>query len=114
MMESINLAVPFENFLPLISEVSSTFNEIVDVYQSAEHNKRISGIILDRTQVAGAAVKNLKNRRDQNVDFFTKENYFHLQKLIVLIRRMRKFIEETSQLKGLSKYIRAKSIEKTV
>ena len=112
-VESVTkVAVPFANFLPLIGEVASICNEIVDVYQAAEHNKRICGIMLDRVQVAETAVKDLKNRRDQTVDFFTEKNYVHLQKLIALIRKIRKFAGDISQLKSLSKYVQAKSIEK--
>ncbi len=107
------VAVSFGKFLPLISEVATIFNEIVEVYQAAEHNKRICGVMLDRVQIAETAVKNLKNRRDENEEFFTQKNFFHLQQLIAVIRKIRKFIGEISQLKGLSKYIQAKSIEKT-
>src|SRR6266508_1453484 len=96
-----------------MGEVDTIFNEIVEIYQAAEHNKRICGVMLDRVQIAQTAVKNIKNRRDENINLFTKENFFHLLKLIVVIRKMHKFIGEISQLKGLSKYIQAKSIEKT-
>src|SRR5579859_1891494 len=65
------VAVPFANFLPLIGEVAKLFNEIVDIYQKAEHNKRICGVMLDRVQVAETAVINLKNRREENENFFS-------------------------------------------
>src|SRR5947209_7741083 len=76
-----NAAVPFANFLPLIGEVARLCNEIVDIYQTAEHNKRICGVMLDRVQVAETAVRNLKNRREENEDFFSEENYINLHKL---------------------------------
>ncbi|CAI2178739.1 5396_t:CDS:2, partial [Funneliformis geosporum] len=111
---ALNLAVPFVNFLPLITEVAKIYNEIVEIYQAAEHNKKICGILLDRVQVADADVKNLKNRRDENVKFFSEKNLFNLNKLLNVIVKIRKFVEEISQLKGLKKYIQAKNIEKRV
>ncbi|CAB4387763.1 unnamed protein product [Rhizophagus irregularis] len=36
------IVVPFTKFLPLISEIGNIFNEIVDLAQAAEHNKRTS------------------------------------------------------------------------
>jgi hypothetical protein len=107
-------AVPFANFLPLIGEVSRLCNEIVEIYQTAEHNKRICGVLLDRVTVAETAVKNLKNRREENIDFFSEENYINLQKLVGVIGKMRKFLGEISQLKGLYRYVQSKNIEKLV
>ncbi|CAI2166368.1 16326_t:CDS:2 [Funneliformis geosporum] len=109
-----SVLVPFSNFLPLITEVTQVFNEIIKIYQTAEHNKKICGILLDRVQIADTAVRNLKNRRDENVDFFSKFNFVHLQKLVHVVGRIRKLVEEISQLTGLSKYIQAKSIESDV
>ncbi|CAB5192502.1 unnamed protein product [Rhizophagus irregularis] len=108
-----NVAVPFANFLPLIGEVSRLLKEIVDIYQTAEHNKRICGVMLDRVTIAESAIKNLKVRREENEDFFSEENYINLQKLVTVVGKIRKFLAEISQLKGLQKYIQAKNIEKT-
>src|SRR6266498_5118908 len=108
------VTVSFAKFLPLVGEVAKIFNEIVEIYQTAENNKRICGIMLDRVQMADAAVRNLKKRRDENLEFFSERNFFNLHKLVTIIVKIRKFIGEISQLKGLSKYIEAKNIEKTV
>ncbi|CAI2162738.1 18464_t:CDS:2 [Funneliformis geosporum] len=109
-----NLAVPFGNFLPLITDIAKIFNEIVKIYQTAEHNKRICGILLDRVQVADKAVRNIKHSREESSEFFSEKNLFNLQKLLNVIVKIRKFVEEISQLKGLHKYIHAKDIEKSV
>ena len=47
-------------FLPLIGEVAAILKEIVEIHQSAEHNKRICGIMYDRVSIAETAIKNLK------------------------------------------------------
>jgi hypothetical protein len=105
-------AVPFANFLPLIGEVARICNELVEIYQTAEHNKRICGVMLDRVQIAETAVRNLKNRREDNEDFFSEENYINLHKLVNVITKIRKFVAEISQFKGLYKYVQARNIEK--
>ncbi|CAI2179327.1 17346_t:CDS:10, partial [Funneliformis geosporum] len=105
---------PFAVFLPLITEVTQVFNEIIKIYQTAEHNKKICGIFLDRVQIADTAVRNLKNRRDENVEFFTTNNLLHLQELVNVISKICKFVGEISQLTSLSKYIQAKNIENSV
>ncbi|CAJ0827907.1 7102_t:CDS:2 [Entrophospora sp. SA101] len=99
-------------FLPLISEVGAIVVEIIDLYQTAEHNKRICGSLLSRVTTAQNAVNTLKIRRLENEDLFkSKEYYKNLQKLVNVIRKIQKFIADVSQLKGLRKFMLAHSIE---
>ncbi|CAG8471266.1 10392_t:CDS:2 [Cetraspora pellucida] len=42
-------------FFPLITEISSIVNEIISLYQTAEHNKRICGSLLARATAAQTA-----------------------------------------------------------
>lgn len=95
------------NFLQLIVEVTKIYNEIVEIYQTAERNKKICEDILNRVQVAEASVRNLKDRKE----FFTEENYIKLYRLVNIIRKMRQFLVEITQLKGLKKYIHSKAIQ---
>ena len=99
-------------FLPLISEVGAIVVEIIDLYQTAEHNKRICGSLLSRVTTAQNVVNTLKIRRLENEDLFkSKEYYKNLQKLVNVIRKIQKFIADVSQLKGLRKFMLAHSIE---
>jgi hypothetical protein len=107
-----NVIVPFSKFVPLIAEVANILDQIVDLYQSAEHNKRICGSLIDRVSAAEAAVRNLKIRRDQNKSFFNQKNLILLQRLVHNIQQIKRFVSEVSQLKGLTKYVQAKSIER--
>ncbi|EXX56325.1 uncharacterized protein OCT59_023059 [Rhizophagus irregularis] len=107
-----SVIVPFSKFIPLVAEVTNILDQIVELYHSAEHNKRICGALIDRVSAAEAAVRNLKIRRDQNKSFFNQKNLILLQRLVNNINQIKKFVGEVSQLKGLSKYVQAKSIEK--
>ncbi|PKK74134.1 hypothetical protein RhiirC2_308537 [Rhizophagus irregularis] len=107
-----NVAVPFANFLPFIEEVSRLLKEIVDIYQTAVINKGICGVMLDRVAIAESATKNFLKVRE-NEEFFSAENYINLQKLVTVVGKIRKFLAEISQVKGLKKYTQAKNIEKT-
>ncbi|CAG8699990.1 14333_t:CDS:1, partial [Acaulospora morrowiae] len=99
-------------FVPLMSEISNIVNEIIQLYQTAEHNKRICGSLLSRATSAETAVNNLKIRRFENEDMFrSKEYYKNFQKLVSIISRIKDFIAEVSQIKGLRKFLVAKSIE---
>ncbi|GBC03860.1 hypothetical protein RclHR1_05370005 [Rhizophagus clarus] len=108
-----NVIVPFSKFIPLVTEVANILDQIVELYHSAEHNKRICGALIDRVSAAEAAVRNLKIRRDQNKNFFNQKNLILLQRLVNNIHQIKKFVGEVSQLKGLTKYVQAKSIEKS-
>ncbi|CAG8666644.1 14004_t:CDS:2 [Cetraspora pellucida] len=107
------IELPFTKFFPLIGDVASIFRELVDIYQTAEHNKRICGVLLDRVGAAEAAVRNLDIRRDDNRQFFTERNYIIFRKFIGVIKRIKNFANEISQITGLRKYLQAKSISQT-
>ncbi|CAG8502454.1 3212_t:CDS:2 [Scutellospora calospora] len=99
-------------FVPFISEIASIVEEIITLYQTAEHNKRICGSLLSRATAAENAVNNLKIRRLENEDLFkSKEYYKNFQKLVSVISKIKIFIEEVSQIKGLRKFLASKSIE---
>ncbi|RIA91621.1 kinase-like domain-containing protein, partial [Glomus cerebriforme] len=74
------IAVPFSKFLPIISEVANTFNEVIDTAQTAKHNKRICNSLQQRVYAAVLAVLDLKVHRDKQ-EYFTELNYLCLQNL---------------------------------
>ncbi|POG71359.1 hypothetical protein GLOIN_2v65477 [Rhizophagus irregularis DAOM 181602=DAOM 197198] len=104
--------VPFTNFLPLIKEIGSVFEAIIDIVEAAEHNKRTCKVLKERVRVAKLAVQQLREEKDEKEDFFNKNNYSSLQELAGIIKQIEKFVLEISQMKTLTKYIKAKNTEK--
>ncbi|CAG8716822.1 17216_t:CDS:2, partial [Acaulospora morrowiae] len=99
-------------FIPLIADISIIVQEIVNLYQVAEHNKRICGALLSRATAAETAVRDLQIRRLENESLFrSKEYYKNFQKLLVTIGNIKRFIKEVSQIKGLRRFLMANSIE---
>ncbi|RIA86220.1 kinase-like domain-containing protein, partial [Glomus cerebriforme] len=72
--------VPFIKFSPLINEIGNILNEVIDIAQAAEHNKRICNSLKQRVYAANLAVFGLKVRRDEQ-EYFNKKNYLCLQNL---------------------------------
>ena len=107
------IIVPFAKFLPLISEIGNIINEVIEIIQVAEHNRRTCHFLLQRVSSANLAVFNLKINHQHNRKFFNSKNYLYLQNLVNVIILIKKFIIEISQMKTLLKYIQAKSIERT-
>ncbi|CAG8511754.1 389_t:CDS:2, partial [Acaulospora colombiana] len=99
-------------FLPLVAEIVNMVNEIVQIYQTAEHNKRICGSLMSRATAAENSVNLLTIRRSENEDLFrSKEFYMNFRKLVTVIEKIKMFIEEVSQIKGLRRFLSARSIE---
>ncbi|CAG8633736.1 5659_t:CDS:2 [Dentiscutata heterogama] len=107
------IAIPFSKFVPIIGDIVCVTDEITLIYQSAEHNKRISRVLVDRIASVETSIRLLKIHKDDNKKFFNQENFVVMQKLSDNIQKIKKFIGEVTQLKGLSKYIHAKSIKST-
>ena len=84
-------------FIPLIGEITQLVSDIINLYQTAEHNKRICGSLLSRATTAETAVNMLKIRRLENEEVFkSKEYYKNFQKLVTIIGKIKTFIEEVS------------------
>ncbi|CAI2182933.1 3476_t:CDS:2, partial [Funneliformis geosporum] len=111
--EAATAAVPFAKFIPLISEIGNVLNEIVEIVQAAEHNKRTCEALLQRVHVAELAVFDLRIRRNEKKEFFVNRNYLYLQNLVNVIANIKKFAGEISQMNTLTKYLKSKGVEKT-
>ncbi|PKY24723.1 kinase-like protein [Rhizophagus irregularis] len=111
-IQSASPLLGIAKFVPLINEFGAIFDEIIDIVEAAEHNKRTCGVLLKRVHVANSVVRQFREKKDDPV-FFNKENYLSLQRLTVIIGQIKIFVSEISQLKTLKKYIGAKNIEKT-
>jgi hypothetical protein len=106
--------VPITKFRPLMNEIGNILNEVIDISQAAEHNKRTCECLLQRVYAANLAVLELKIQRN-NQEFFNKNIFVCLQNLVAVITKIKKFVAEISQMKTLLKlkYIQLKgSIEK--
>ncbi|CAB5382527.1 unnamed protein product [Rhizophagus irregularis] len=99
--------IPFADFLQLIDEVTKLYNEIVEIYQKAEHNKRICEAMLNRVKIADTALKNLRIR---NLDFFSKKNYDNFRNLVIIIKEIRQFLIEITKSSGFEKLTGTSSI----
>ena len=95
----------FASFAPLISDILNLIQEIANLYETAEHNKYMCGILLDRCFAAEASIKSLSAKRKENAEFFTKtQNYTLLCKFKMSIEKIKRFIQQLSQLTGFRKF----------
>jgi len=105
-------------FSPLITDVLRLADEIIQLYENAQHNKKICGLLLDRILAAEAAVKDLNIKKQENLGFFTDQrNYKLFLRFKLSIEKIKRFIEDISQIKGLKKFsvgfLQANVIKKT-
>ncbi|CAG8812205.1 2444_t:CDS:2, partial [Racocetra persica] len=89
------ITIPINKFLPLFGDIITIVQEIIYMYNTAEANKRICGVLLDRVQAAEAAVNNLKIREKERQEFFTEQNIVTLRKLVNVIRKIADFIKKS-------------------
>src|SRR3954467_14540043 len=90
--------VPITKFRPLITEIGNVLNEVIDIAQAAEHNKRTCDCLLQRVYAADLAVLEFNVQRN-NQEFFNKKNFICLQNLIAVINKIKRFVADISQMK---------------
>ncbi|CAG8845794.1 31051_t:CDS:1, partial [Racocetra persica] len=68
-------AVPFSKFTQIINDIITVAEEITTIYQSAEHNKRISRLLFERIVAIETSLRLLKAYKDEHKEFFNKQNF---------------------------------------
>ncbi|RGB40058.1 kinase-like domain-containing protein [Rhizophagus diaphanus] len=106
-INNIDDKIPFED----IENILNIFEEINELVETAEHNKRTCKILKKRVNSVEPAVRDLKRDIDDRKEFFNSNNYSSLQNLSDTIIRIKKFISEISQMESLIEYIKEKNIE---
>ncbi|CAB4477591.1 unnamed protein product [Rhizophagus irregularis] len=102
-----SVAIPLSQFIPLIKDVSEIFSKVTDLYRSAQHNKNITRILMERISAANTCVNILLSRED----LLTSIYYKNLQRLVQVLHNMKKFIEEITQYNTVQKHLGAKRID---
>jgi hypothetical protein len=100
-----SVAAMFGLFCPLVGEALNLVSEIIKLYRTAEHNKRTCMCLVRRVMAAELAIRPLETL-GPNKDFFTKDNYTVFQAFVQTMRNIKTFVEDISQIKGLSKFQR--------
>ncbi|CAG8720200.1 8518_t:CDS:1, partial [Funneliformis mosseae] len=104
----------FEEFNPVIKTFLSLGNEIITLYEKAEHNKKLCSILLKRVNCAYAAVKDLNIKKTENTQFFVKhDNLKILEDFTDCIREIKNFIEDISFLNKLQRFFYTGGINDT-
>lgn len=117
----LNLEKPFANFLPdqknlkflpLMSEVTKIYDEMSEIHQTAQYNKKTCWLMLKKVEIADKALNNLEIHREKNSgknsEYFSKENYINLCNLITIISKIRKLLAEISRFESYQKFIKIK------
>ncbi|CAB4438852.1 unnamed protein product [Rhizophagus irregularis] len=101
-------------FLPWIESVTIIINDIVNQYETVEYNKKTCLVLVERVEMINLSVKTLTRRKDENLDKFQNEDYYHsFIKLEKVLKLVKDFIGDISELKGYRKFILAADVKKT-
>ncbi|GBC00893.1 hypothetical protein RclHR1_00400007 [Rhizophagus clarus] len=103
-----SVAIPLSQFIPLIKDVSEIFSKVTDLYKSAQHNKNIAGILLERISAANITVNILQAREN----LLTSTYYKSLYRLVHILQDMKIYIEEVTQYNTMQNFLKINIIEK--
>ncbi|CAG8508719.1 4842_t:CDS:2 [Dentiscutata heterogama] len=110
--QAANAISAFAAFLPWFDSVNRVVEEILSVYEAAEYNKRTCRVLVDRVENVATAVRKLNRRREDEKEKFHNCDYLKtFIKLHKVLKNIKEFINNVSQLKGLSKFLYAKDIK---
>src|SRR5688572_11114668 len=92
--------IPRSQFVRLIKDVNEILSKVTELYETAQHNKNITKILMERIAAANSTVNILQ-------DDLTSKDYTSLQRLVQVLQQMRKYIEEIVQFNTVQKFLEA-------
>lgn len=99
-------------FTPLIPTLTATIVDINEVYANARYNKKICNLLMDRINTAEFAITTLqKQKMESGEDFRNLEYYNAFVRFIDVMKRIKAFIRDVSQLQGYKRIIYSRSIK---
>ncbi|RIA99651.1 kinase-like domain-containing protein [Glomus cerebriforme] len=98
--------LPFTQFLPLVKDVADILNKVIDLYSTAQHNKRITKLLIERIAAANSAIMILREE-----DLYSSRHYINLQKFVEVLQKMKNYSEEITQYSKVQKFLGAQKIE---
>ncbi|CAG8645265.1 8436_t:CDS:2 [Acaulospora morrowiae] len=102
-------AKPFLEFVNTIIEVSKA---TLEAYGKSQYNKKTCGVLLTRVEFAQCAVKALiRNKEDHVEDFCSQDYYQSFAKFTYVMKKIRKFVEDISQLSQFKRFTSSQSVK---
>ncbi|CAG8636887.1 17369_t:CDS:2, partial [Dentiscutata erythropus] len=109
----VNTSVPASNFESFVSVITKNLEEITNVNKTTKHNKQMCHFLFERVRTAKSAIVDIMTNKDEQNEFFTQTNFETMIKLINNVLKIKEFTMDVSNLKGLSKYIKANNTKLT-
>ncbi|CAG8701548.1 11378_t:CDS:2, partial [Dentiscutata heterogama] len=101
----------FKPFAPLIEIFFKLGEDIVTLYQKAEHNEHLSSYLTKRVNSAVAVIKDLEIRKQENQEFFKESANLQLIKdFLKCMLDIRKFVADVSQLGSFGTFFNSNNI----
>nr|CAG8610364.1 745_t:CDS:1 [Entrophospora candida] len=102
----------FRPFVSLIATAKTIIQQIENIYENAQYNKRICNVFLDRVDAAPAYIKKLERKKEENEHLFRDGNYQnHFLRFTTVLFEIRTFLKDITHLYGCSKYSSAKNFK---
>ncbi|KAG9300641.1 hypothetical protein G9A89_023439 [Geosiphon pyriformis] len=96
---------------PNLDNVTNLVRGIVELCQTAEHNKKICRSLSERVRIAEFAVEDIRSMpREYEEDLKKNEFYRNFVELTSIIEKIKNFVENLSQIKKLRKFFNAHDI----
>ncbi|CAG8840897.1 8563_t:CDS:1, partial [Racocetra persica] len=100
------------SFLPVLDAIAKLINEIVGIYEKSEFNKNMCSRLVDRVLMAECEIKRLKLIKKQYEGKFQEQEYYDtLQKFKTTLEKIKRFVDEFSNMKSINKTFRATDIK---
>ncbi|CAG8569244.1 19585_t:CDS:2, partial [Racocetra fulgida] len=105
----------FKPFVPYIDIILGAANAIIKIYEDAKYNKNICLVFVERMRIAKFIIERLTTSKESNIEMFQNQSFLDaLVKFSNIVRSIKKFVLDISQMNQRKRFFNATEIKGTI
>jgi hypothetical protein len=99
---------PPEPPMPFIATILAVIIKCKKIHENVQYNENICNSLMERVETAELAIKTLKRRKQENDSNFGDREYCKVfLRFLIVMKKIKSFIKDVSQIQGFKKYVNA-------
>ncbi|RHZ44605.1 hypothetical protein Glove_718g66 [Diversispora epigaea] len=99
-------------FVPWLENAKKIIEEITKIFGNAQYNQKTCKVLVKRVNAISDVIEKLNTQKEENEKKFRDQSYFNaFVRFVRILKEIKEFIQDVSQLKGQRKYAHGSAIK---
>ncbi|CAG8443160.1 7207_t:CDS:2 [Diversispora eburnea] len=98
-------------FVPWLEAAKKIIGEITKIFRNAQYNQKTCKVLVKRVNAISDVIEKLNKQKEENEKFRDQSYYNAFVRFVRILKEIKEFIQDVSQLKGQRKYAHGSAIK---